>query len=141
MNGARALPEDMAKRRLYINSLPGMAEENKREHDCFTLHAADLLMLEVSVAGNAAIAADLARNAVPRPWCRFLRSIRRLSDANVLITAKSGGGKTFMAQLFLTMMAGSIRRSRFSSAATPIGRWSSSWAAGASMWTWRAPRR
>src|SRR5215469_18897164 len=28
-----------------------------------------------------------------------------LSDANVLITAKSGGGKTFMAQLFLTMMA------------------------------------
>ena len=30
----------------YINGLPGMTEENKREHDCFTLHAADLLMVE-----------------------------------------------------------------------------------------------
>ena len=28
-----------------------------------------------------------------------------LSDANMLITAKSGGGKTFIAQMFLTMMA------------------------------------
>ncbi|HTW32679.1 MAG TPA: hypothetical protein VMD76_13440, partial [Candidatus Sulfotelmatobacter sp.] len=37
MNGARGLPEDLAKRRLYINGLPGMTEENKREHDCFTL--------------------------------------------------------------------------------------------------------
>ena len=46
MNGARGLPEDLAKRRLYINGLPGMTEENKREHDCFTLHAADLLMVE-----------------------------------------------------------------------------------------------
>src|ERR1051326_523951 len=39
MNGARALPESLAKRRLYINGLPGMTEENKREHDCFTLRS------------------------------------------------------------------------------------------------------
>ena len=52
MNGARALPEDLAKRRLFISSLPGMTEENKREHDCFTLHAADLLMVESQWRGT-----------------------------------------------------------------------------------------
>ena len=65
MNGARGLPEDLAKRRLYINGLPGMTAENKREHDCFTLHAADLLMVESPVERHAELAADSAGNAVP----------------------------------------------------------------------------
>jgi len=46
-----------------------------------------------------------------------------LSDANVLITAKSGGGKTFMVQMFLTMMARLNRSSRFWNAAIRIGPW------------------
>jgi hypothetical protein len=104
MNGARALPEDLAKRRLYINSLPGMTEENKREHDCFTLHAADLLMVEAPWPGTPQspliLIETLYRQLVP-----FSPFDPSLSDANVLITAKSGGGKTFMTQLFLTMMA------------------------------------
>jgi type IV secretory pathway VirB4 component len=104
MNGARALPEDMAKRRLYINSLPGMAEENKREHDCFTLHAADLLMLEVPWQGTPQSPLILLETPY-RALVPFSPFDPSLSDANVLITAKSGGGKTFMVQLFLTMMA------------------------------------
>ena len=52
MNGARALQEDLAKRRLYIGGLPGMTEENKREHDCLTLHAADLLPVETPWQGT-----------------------------------------------------------------------------------------
>jgi type IV secretory pathway VirB4 component len=104
MNGARALPEDLAKRRLFISSLPGMTEENKREHDCFTLHAADLLMVESQWRGTPQSPLTLLdtpyRQLVP-----FSPFDPGLSDANVLITAKSGGGKTFMAQLFLTMMA------------------------------------
>ena len=43
MNGSRGLQEDLAKRRLFIGALPGMGEENQRENDCLTLHAADLL--------------------------------------------------------------------------------------------------
>jgi type IV secretory pathway VirB4 component len=104
MNGSRALPEDLAKRRLYINSLPGMTQENKREHDCFTLHAADLLMIEAPWKGTPQSPLILLETPYRQlvPFSPFDPS---LSDANVLITAKSGGGKTFMAQLFLTMMA------------------------------------
>jgi len=104
MNGARGLPEDLAKRRLYISGLPGMTEENKREHDCFTLHAADLLMVESPWKGTAKSPLILLETPYRQlvPFSPFDPS---LSDANVLITAKSGGGKTFMAQMFLTMMA------------------------------------
>jgi hypothetical protein len=104
MNGARALPEDLAKRRLYISSLPGMTEENKREHDCFTLHAADLLLVECPWKGTPQSPLILFETPYRQlvPFSPFDPS---LGDANVLITAKSGGGKTFMAQLFLTMMA------------------------------------
>ena len=104
MNGGRALPEDLAKRRLYMNSLPGMTQENKREHDCFTLHAADLLMIESPWKGTPQSPLILLETPYRQlvPFSPFDPS---LSDANVLITAKSGGGKTFMAQIFLTMMA------------------------------------
>ena len=104
MNGARGLPEDLAKRRLYINGLPGMTEENKREHDCFTLHAADLLMVESPWKGTPNSPLILLETPY-RQLVPFSPFDPGLSDANVLITAKSGGGKTFMAQMFLTMMA------------------------------------
>jgi type IV secretory pathway VirB4 component len=104
MNGARGLPEDLAKRRLYVSGLPGMTAENKREHDCFTLHAADLLMVESPWKGTPNSPLILLETPYRQlvPFSPFDPS---LSDANVLITAKSGGGKTFMAQMFLTMMA------------------------------------
>jgi type IV secretory pathway VirB4 component len=104
MNGARALREDLAKRRLYINGLPGMTEVNKREHDCFTLHGADLVMVESPWRGTPQSPLILLETPYRQlvPFSPFDPS---LSDANVLITAKSGGGKTFLAQLLLTMMA------------------------------------
>src|SRR6266852_6136305 len=52
MNGSRGLPEDLAKRRLFIGGLPGMSEENQRENDCLTVHAADLLPVETSWRGT-----------------------------------------------------------------------------------------
>src|SRR5438128_5646822 len=104
MNGSRGLPEDLAKRRLFIGSLPGMSEENQRENDCLTIHAADLLPLETSWRGtprSPLILLDTPhRQLVPfSPWDSSL------ADANMLIMAASGGGKTFMAMLFLLMMA------------------------------------
>ncbi|MBV9081054.1 MAG: hypothetical protein JOZ62_00140 [Acidobacteriaceae bacterium] len=104
MNGARALPEDLAKRRVYLGTLPGMAEANKREHDCFTLHGADLLMVETPWQGTPESPLILLETPY-RALVPFSPFDASLGDANVLITAKSGGGKTFMAQLFLTMMA------------------------------------
>ena len=104
MNGSRGLQEDLAKRRLFIGALPGMGEENQRENDCLTLHAADLLPVETSWRGMPQAPLILLetphRQLVPfSPWDASL------ADANLLIMAASGGGKTFMAMLFLLMMA------------------------------------
>jgi hypothetical protein len=104
MNGSRGLQEDLAKRRLFIGGLPGMGEENQRENDCLTLHAADLLPVETSWRGMPQSPLILLetphRQLIPfSPWDAAL------PDANLLIMAASGGGKTFMAMLFLLMMA------------------------------------
>jgi type IV secretory pathway VirB4 component len=102
MNGARGIPETLAQKRIYIGMLPGMAEETKREQECLTLHAADLLPAEVPWQGltSAAILLETpSRQMVP-----FSPFDANLGDANMLIMAKSGGGKTFMAQLLLLML-------------------------------------
>jgi type IV secretory pathway VirB4 component len=102
MNGARSVSETLAQKRIYIGTLPGMAEETKREQECLTLHAADLLPAEVPWQGltSAAILLETpSRQMVP-----FSPFDASLGDANMLIMAKSGGGKTFMAQLLLLML-------------------------------------
>src|SRR5215467_4069645 len=104
MNGSRGLQEDLAKRRLFIGALPGMGEENQRENDCLTLHAADLLPVETAWRGMhqspTVLLETPQRQLIPfSPWDPSL------PDANLLIMAASGGGKTFMAMLFLQMMA------------------------------------
>jgi type IV secretory pathway VirB4 component len=103
MNGARGIPETLAQKRIYIGTLPGMAEETKREMECLTLHAADLLPAEVpwqGLASSALLLETPSRQMVP-----FSPFDATLGDANMLIMAKSGGGKTFMAQLLLLMLA------------------------------------
>src|SRR5271169_6564808 len=102
MNGARGVPETLAQKRIYVGTLPGMAEETKREQECLTLHAADLLPAEVPWQGltSAAILLETpSRQMVP-----FSPFDPSLGDSNMLIMAKSGGGKTFMAQLLLLML-------------------------------------
>jgi type IV secretory pathway VirB4 component len=100
MNGARALQEDLAKRRLYLGSLPGLAEENRREHDCLTLHAADLLPVEMPWQGTPQSPLILLETPY-RQLVPFSPFDAGFSDANVLVMAKSGGGKTFMVQKLL----------------------------------------
>ena len=100
MNGARALQEDLAKRRLYLGSLPGLTEENKREHDCLTLHAADLLPVEMPWQGTPQSPLILLETPY-RQLVPFSPFDPTLSDANVLLMGKSGGGKTFLAQKML----------------------------------------
>lgn len=104
MNGARAIPESLAQRRLFIGSLPGMARENKRELSCLTLHAADLLPIEMPWQGTPQSPLMLLETPY-RQLIPFSPYDSAIGDANMLFMAKSGGGKTFMAQLFLLMMA------------------------------------
>ena len=105
MNGARGIPETLAQRRFFIAGLPGQAEANKRELDVLTLHAADLLPVEMPWAGTPNSPLMLFETPYRQliPFSLFDSS---MGDANQLIMAKSGGGKTFMTQSFLLMMAG-----------------------------------
>src|SRR5207253_123820 len=52
MNGARGIPETLAQKRFFFSGLPGLAEVNKREKDVLTLHAADLLPVEMPWRGT-----------------------------------------------------------------------------------------
>jgi len=104
MNGARAIPESLAQRRLFIGSLPGMSQENKRDLNCLTLHGADLLPIEMPWQGTPQSPLMLLDTPY-RQLIPFSPNDPSMGDANMLFLAKSGGGKTFMAQMFLLMMA------------------------------------
>lgn len=104
MNGGRGVPETLAQKRLFFTGLPAMGGENRRELDLLTLNAADLLPVEMPWRGTPHSPLLLFETPYRQllPFSPFDAS---LGDANMLIMAKTGGGKTFMAQLFLLMMA------------------------------------
>ena len=104
MNGARGIPETLAQKRFFFSSLPALGGINKREMDVLTLHAADLLPVEMPWGGTPNSPLMLFETPYRQliPFSPFDSS---LGDANMLIMAKSGGGKTFLAQLNLLMMA------------------------------------
>jgi len=104
MNGARGIPEMLAQKRLYFGGLPAMGSDNKREIPQLTLHAADLLPFEVPWQGTPHSPLMLFETP-QRQLIPFSPFDPSLGDANMLIMAKSGGGKTFMAQMFLLMLA------------------------------------
>ena len=102
MNGAKAILETLAKRRLWIGSLPGMGEADRRDHDVLTSNAADLLPLETPWQGTALSPLFLLETPY-RQLIPFSPFDAALGDANLLIMAKSGGGKTFLVQQLLSM--------------------------------------
>ncbi|MCI0348296.1 MAG: hypothetical protein L0Z53_02630, partial [Acidobacteriales bacterium] len=104
MNGSRGIPETLAQKRLFFSGLPAMGGENKRELDLLTLNAADLMPVEMPWRGTPHSPLLLFETPYRQlvPFSPFDAS---LGDANMLIMAKSGAGKTFMTQLFLLMMA------------------------------------
>src|SRR2546428_2306006 len=103
MNGARGMVETLAQRRFFIGSPPAMAEDNKREIDMLTLNAADLMPIETPWKGTA-YAAGILPETRQRKLIPFSPFDSSLNDANMLIMSSSGGGKTFMAQMFLLML-------------------------------------
>lgn len=104
MNGAKAVMETLAKKRLFFCSLPGMGELDKREQDMLTTNAADLLPMETPWQGTQRSPLILVESPYRQliPFSPFDPS---LSDANLVAMAKTGGGKTFMVQQLLLMMS------------------------------------
>ncbi len=105
MNGGRGIFEDAAKKRLFFSGLPAMAEhENYREHDALTLHAADLVPVEMPWHGTPNSPLILLETPY-RQLIPFSPYDSGLMDANGLVIGGSGSGKTFKAQQLLLMMA------------------------------------
>ena len=104
MNGARGIPEMLAQKRLFFGGLPAMAGENLRGIEMLTTNAADLLPVEVPWRGTASSPLVLLETPT-RQLIPFSLFDSCLADANALFMAKSGSGKTVLAQICLLMMA------------------------------------
>jgi hypothetical protein len=104
MNGAKAVAETLAKKRLFFGSLPAVADADKRDHDLLTSNAADLLPVEMPWRGMPRSPLLLLETPY-RQLIPFSPFDPGLSDANMLVMAKTGGGKTVMVQQFLLMAA------------------------------------
>ena len=104
MNGARGIAETLAQKRLFFGGLPAMAGTNKRELDALTLNAADLLPVEMPWRGTPNSPAILFETP-HRQLVPFSPFDPGLENANLLIMAVAGGGKTFLAQQLLLMLA------------------------------------
>ena len=102
MNGAKGVAETYAKRRMFFNCLPAMSSPDQRDQDVLTTNAADLLPLETPWQGTPRSPLFLLETPYRQliPFSLFDPS---LSDANLLVMAKSGGGKTLMIQQLLLM--------------------------------------
>ena len=104
MNGASGLTEDIAQRRIFLSSLPGLAGEDKREIDLLSCHAADLLPLEMPWMGTPRSPLMLIETPY-RQLIPFSPFDPDLSDANMLVAAASGHGKSMMTGQMLLQAA------------------------------------
>lgn len=104
INGAKAVGETLAKKRLFFGSLPAMGEADKRDQDLLSSNAADLLPVEMPWRGTPRSPLFLLETPY-RQLIPFSPFAPELSDANMLVMAKTGGGKTVMVQQFLLMSA------------------------------------
>jgi type IV secretion system protein TrbE len=102
MNGAKAIVETIAKRRILIGSLPAMGETDHREQEMLTPNAADLLPLDMPWTGTRRSPLILFETPFRQliPYSPFDPD---LANANGLIMATSGGGKSVLAQQLLLM--------------------------------------
>jgi hypothetical protein len=101
MNGARGFAENKAKLRLYVTSLPGMAAQDQRDHDLLTTHAADLVPIEMPWEGTPRSPLILIETPY-RQLLPFSTFDPNLSDANMMIAAAAGHGKsTLMGHMLL----------------------------------------
>ena len=104
MNGAKAVVETIAKRRIFLGTLPGMGETDKREQDMLTPNAADLLPTEMPWTGTRRSPLILFETPFRQliPYSMFDPD---LANANGLIMGTSGSGKTLLTQQILLMAA------------------------------------
>lgn len=104
MDGATALPESKAQVRMLMNTLPGMATKDKRDHDLLTANAADLMPIEMPWAGTPRTPLMLFTTPYKQliPYSPFDPSHE---NANAIIAATSGSGKSMLVQQMILTAA------------------------------------
>ena len=101
MDGASAMPETMhALTRLLFNTMPGMADQDLRNKPVLSATAADLSPVEMPWVGTPKSPMMLMETPYRQlvPFSPFDPS---LDNANALITATSGSGKSMLVQKML----------------------------------------
>jgi hypothetical protein len=101
MDGATGLPESgWAQVRTLIGTLPGQAEADNREMEILSCHAADLAPVEMPYAGTPRSPMML----FPTPYRQLLPFSMfdpSMENANAIIAATSGTGKSMLVQAML----------------------------------------
>ena len=114
-NGSRARwVNHSPKRRLLISTMPGMADEDSRDHDLLTTHAADLIPIEMPWAGTLRSPLMLFETPYRQliPFSPFDAGLE--NRGNAIVAASSGSGKSVVvARMLLDLQRG--RMSRFPS--------------------------
>jgi TraG P-loop domain len=95
MNGARGFTETLATRRIFLSTLPGLAEDDRRDLDLLTPHGADLLPLELPWSGTTRSPLMLFETPY-RQLLPFSPFDPALENANAIIAATSGTGKSVL---------------------------------------------
>lgn len=99
---AQAVAESLAKRRIWITTLPGLASEDARDLDLLTEHVADLVPLEMPWGGMPKEPL-LLWHTPHRGFLPYSPFGAGLENANALICANSGSGKSVLiGKLLLT---------------------------------------
>ncbi|MDI3255159.1 hypothetical protein [Pseudacidobacterium ailaaui] len=109
MDGAAGLPESVAQVRMLLNTLPGLAGKDKRDIDVLSANAADLMPVEMPWEGTPQTPAMLFATPYRQlvPYSPFDPSHE---NANAIIAATSGAGKSMLVQqMLLTMGRQDIR--------------------------------
>lgn len=103
MDGAAALPESLSQLRMFLNTLPGLATKDKRDHDLLTSNAADLMPIEMPWGGTPRTPAMLFTTPY-RQLIGYSPFDESHANANAIICAESGGGKSMLVQQMLLTM-------------------------------------
>ncbi len=102
--GSKVLDEKEAVRRLYIQSLPGLCGKTRRELECSSKVAANLLPLEGPWEGMERTPLVLLETPM-KQLIGFDMFHPSLGNYNMLLVAASGNGKSFLSQAMLLMAA------------------------------------
>lgn len=104
MDGAVALPESLALEQMLIGTLPGLAKADKRDHEILSAAAADLMPVEMPWAGTPRTPTILFTTPY-RQLIPFSPFDPTLENANAIIAATSGAGKSMLVQIMLMTLA------------------------------------